>query len=191
MMLKEKMIFWPLMVILVLVMGVGFYAHSKKKNSLTEFLDDIEQVTQKAKAKKKIASFSVDMDSAVRSPSTIDDYGPLLKRNIFFRADSGDRPKKIEGVIELPEEEAPKKAILSYKGRIMLGAKVMVIIEDQATGKSFSVKEGDNVGEFTVTLIGEKEVTLKKKDGEELVLTTIKKEEKKEEATPEKTKGTP
>jgi hypothetical protein len=37
------------------------------------------------------------------------------------------------------------------------------------------------VGEFTVTLIGGSEVTLKKKDGEELVLTTIKKEEKKVE----------
>jgi hypothetical protein len=65
-----------------------------------------------------------------------------------------------------------------------MGSNVIVIIEDRNTGKSFSVKEGDSAGDFTVVSISEKEILLKKNDGEEVIISTVK-EEKKEEATKE------
>jgi hypothetical protein len=76
-------------------------------------------------------------------------------------------------VVPLKEEE-PKKPVFDYKGRRRLGNKVIVIIEDQNTGKSFSVKEGDTTDGFTVLSIGEKEITLRKKDGEEISIPTVK-----------------
>ncbi len=62
----------------------------------------------------------------------------------------------------------------AYKGRMMVGNKVIVIIEDQNTGKSLSVKEGDTAGGFTVLSIGEKEIRIRKKDGEEIAISTVK-----------------
>ena len=62
----------------------------------------------------------------------------------------------------------------------VLGAKIIVIIQDQNTGKSFSVKEGDLAGDYTVMSIDDKEIRLKKKDEEEIAISTVR-EEKKEE----------
>ena len=91
---------------------------------------------------------------------------------------------------EEEKKEEPAKPMFVYKGRMMLGARVIVIIEDQNTGKSFSVKEGDMAGDYTVLSIGEKEIRLKKKDGEEITIATLKEEKKegKKEA-PDKAEG--
>ncbi|MBU4201665.1 MAG: hypothetical protein KKB85_00760, partial [Candidatus Altiarchaeota archaeon] len=90
----------------------------------------------------------------------------------------------------IPLKEEPKGPIFKYKGRVMMGSTVMVIIEDHGTGKSTFVKEGDMVGDFMVLRIDDKEVALKKRGGEEVILSTVKKqrEEKKakEEAGDEK-----
>jgi hypothetical protein len=58
----------------------------------------------------------------------------------------------------------------------MMGSKVMVIIEDQGTGKSSFVREGDMIGDFLVSGIDEDRVVLKKKDGEEVILNVVKEE---------------
>ncbi|MBU1006538.1 MAG: hypothetical protein KKH08_02960, partial [Candidatus Omnitrophica bacterium] len=57
------------------------------------------------------------------------------------------------------------------------GQKVMVVIEDVGTGKSFFAQEGDMAGDFLVLRIDDKEVTLKKKGGEEIVLGVYKKDQ--------------
>ncbi len=96
-----------------------------------------------------------------------------MERSIFFKPVSEVKDEGNRDIIPLKEEE-PAKPMFVYKGRMMLGARVIVIIEDQNTGKSFSVKEGDMAGDCAVLSIGEKEIRLKKKDGEEIAISTVK-----------------
>ncbi|MDP2911033.1 MAG: hypothetical protein Q8N76_01700 [Candidatus Omnitrophota bacterium] len=181
MIIKEKVIFFILAPVLAVVIVIGFNLQEKKKESAGDFLKDIESVTEKARAKKKAAKDSWDMDG-LKKQDTVEDYVALAERNIFFRPVSETTTENREDIVPLKEAEPPKPVFV-YKGRMMLGAKVIVIMQDQNTGKSFSVKEGDLAGDYTVMSIDDKEVRLKKKDEEEIIISTAK-EEKKEE-TPE------
>ena len=187
MIIREKLIFWFLLSALVATIVIGTNVQDKKKASTDEFLKDIESVTAKAKAKKKVSKDSWDIE-ALKKQDKSENYSSLIERSIFFRPVSEIKTENKGEVITLKEEEPPKPVFV-YKGRMMVGPKVIVIIQDQNTGKSFSVKEGDTAGDFTVLSIDEKEVRLKKKNGEEIGISTIK-EEKKEEAPPKKSEGT-
>lgn len=178
MIIKEKLIFWLLVPVLVATIGIGFNAQEKKKQLSDEFLKDMESMTEKAKSKKKVAKDSWDIEGLKRQ-ETSKDYPALMERSIFFRPVSEVKDEGNRDIVPLKEEE-PIKPMFVYKGRMMLGARVIVIIEDQNTGKSFSVKEGDMAGDYTVLSIDENEIRLKKKDGEEIAISTLK-EEKKEE----------
>ncbi|MEK6733423.1 MAG: hypothetical protein AABY55_07330 [Candidatus Omnitrophota bacterium] len=177
MIIKEKLIFFILAPVLAAVILIGFNLQEKKKESAGDFLKDIEAVTEKARAKKKAAKDSWGIEG-LKKQDTAEDYVALAERNIFFRPVSEMTTENKEDIIPLKEEEPPKPVFV-YKGRMMLGAKVIVIIQDQNTGKSFSVKEGDLAGDYTVMSVDDKEVRLKKKDGEEIAISTVK-EEKKE-----------
>jgi len=49
MIIKEKIIFWSLLPVLVATFAIGSYTQEKKKESPDEFLKDIEAVTEKAR----------------------------------------------------------------------------------------------------------------------------------------------
>ena len=190
MIIKEKLIFFILAPVLAAVILIGFNLQEKKKESAGDFLKDIESVTEKARAKKKAAKDNWDVDG-LKKQDTAEDYTSLAERSIFFRPVSEVTTENKEDIIPLKEEEPPKPVFV-YKGRMMFGAKVIVIIQDQNTGKSFSVKEGDLAGDYTVMSVDDKEIRLKKKDGEEIAISTVKeekKEEKKEETPEEESKG--
>ena len=178
MIIREKLIFWLLLPALAAIIAIGINVQEKKKQSSDEFLKDIESVTEKAKAKKKTAMDNRDVDG-LKKQSAPEDYSFLIERGIFFKPVSEVKNEKKEDIVLLKEEE-PKKPMFIYKGSMTLGDRVIVIIEDGNTGKSFSVKEGDATDDFTVLSIGEKEIRLKKKDGEEISVSTVK-EDKKEE----------
>ena len=186
MLIKEKIIFLALLVILIGSLAFGFYSQGNKKEATKEFLQEMEALTEKAKIKKRLSKDAWDLEK-VKVKELQEDYEALIKRSIFFREAQEAKVKNVEVAIPLKEEE-PKKPVFIYKGKMMVGTKVMVIIEDQGTGKSFSVQEGDMVGDFSVLSIDEKEVRLKKSDGEEIALSTIKKEkeEKKDESKEKK-----
>ncbi len=185
---KEKAIFWILLPLLIATITIGINAQEKKRQLSDEFLKDIESVTEKAKAKKKAAKDNWDIEG-LKKQETSEDYPALMERSIFFRPVSEVKDEGGGDVIPLKEEE-PKKPMFVYKGRMMLGARVIVIIEDQNTGKSFSVKEGDMAGDYTVLSIDEKEIRLRKKDGEEITISTVKEERKEEKKeAPERAEG--
>ncbi len=179
MMLKEKIIFWPLLAVFIGLMIFGLGSQGKKKEATEELLKDIELATKKTMAKKKAAEEKWDFDE-IRAVDILAAYKLLLERSPFFKV----RPEGevVEKVEVIPLKEEPKEPFFKYKGRVMMGSTVMVIIEDHGTGKSSFVKEGDMVGDFMVLRIDDKEVALKKRDGEEIILSTVKKqrEEKKE-----------
>lgn len=176
MIIKEKVIFWPLLVVFIGILISGLSSQGKKREATEELLQDIEQATKTSIAKKK-ASFKDMWDiDTVKAVDTLDGYRILLKRSPFFRVSPEKKVKKIE-VVDIKEK--PKEPILKYKGKVVMGTKVMVVIEDQGTGKSFFVQEGDRVGDFLVYSIDEKEVVLKKKGGEDLRLRAVKKQEEK------------
>lgn len=171
-MIKEKIIFWPLLVVFIGVLIFGFTSQGKKKEAKDELLQDIELATKKSMAKKKALKDRWNFDK-IKTEDTLDVYGLLLERSPFFRVRSKEKVKKVE-VIPLKEE--PKEPLFKYKGRVTMGSTVKVIIEDHGTGKSFFVQEGDMIGDFLVLRVDEKEVALKKKGGEEIVLSAVKKE---------------
>mgnify|MGYP001592037145 CR=1 FL=1 len=188
MIIKDKIIFLALLPVLIGTLVIGMKTQEAKKKSTGDFLKDIESVTEKAKAKKKTVKDSWDIDG-LKKQETMEDYPALEERDIFSRPVSEVKEGPKGDIIPLREEE-PKKPLFVYKGRMTLGARVIVIIEDQNTGKSFSVKEGDSAGEFAVVSIGGKEILLRKNSGEEIVISTVKEEKKEEkEKTAEDTKG--
>ena len=189
MIIREKVIFWILLPILAAIIVIGVNVQENKKRASDEFLKDIESVTEKAKTKKKIAADILDLDG-LKKEAVSEDYSFLVERGIFFRPVSEVKNEKKEDIVILKKEE-PKKPMFVYKGRMNLGGKVIVIIEDDNTGKSFSVKEGDTTDDFTVLSIGEKEIRLKKKDGEEIAVPTVKEIKKEEKVTdPKEPEGT-
>lgn len=172
------MIFLPLLAIFIGISLFGFLSQGARKEAKDELLRDIEQATKKSAVEKKAFLKDRWNFDSLTAVDTIDGYRFLLERSPFFRVVTEQKLKTKEA-ITLKEE--PKKPLFKYKGRVMMGSKVMVIIEDQGTGKSSFVQEGDMVGDFLVLRVDEKEVALKKKGGEEIVLSAVKKEVKKEE----------
>jgi hypothetical protein len=172
MIIREKLIFWILLPVLLVTIIMGVKIQEKKRQSSDEFLKDIESVTEKAKAKKKAAPDIRDIDSLKKQEAS-EDYSLLIERGIFLKPVSEVKDDKKTDIVPLKEEEV-KKPVFVYKGRMTLGDKVIVIIGDENTGKSFSVKEGDTAGDFTVLSIDEKEIRIRKKDGEEVVISTVK-----------------
>jgi type II secretory pathway component PulC len=176
-MIKEKLIFWPLLAVFIGILIFGFLSQGQKEEATKGLLEEIELASKKSKAKMKAQKDKWDID-AVKALDIIDVYNLLLKRSPFFRVGDDAKPKKVELV---PVKEEPKKSILKYKGKAIMGSKVMVVIEDEGTGKSYFVQEGDMVGDFLVERIDEKEIALRKKGGEEIILSAVKKEKEEEE----------
>ncbi len=181
MIVKEKLVFWPLAAVFIGMLVFGFVSQGKKEGATKDLLKEIEVATKKSRAKKKAKKDKLDV-KMLKTEDNLDMYELLLKRSPFFRVRDVSEIKKVE-VIPLKKEE-PKKVILKYKGKAMMGSKIMVVIEDQGTGKSFFVQEGDMVGDFLVVTIDEKEVVLRKKGGEEVILSSSKREQEKKEEGP-------
>ena len=175
MMIKEKVIFLPLLAIFTGILLFGFSSKGKREVATEELLQDIELAIKKSKAKAKDFKDKWDLDK-IEAADSVDRYGPISKRSPFFREASKKIVKKVEPILV---KEEPKEPLFSYKGRVTMGAKVMVIIEDHGTGKSFFAQEGDMVGDFLVSRVEEKEVVLRKEGEEEIVLKAVKKEETK------------
>ncbi|MFH1854625.1 MAG: hypothetical protein ABH815_04860 [Candidatus Omnitrophota bacterium] len=173
-MIKEKIIFWLLAAIFAAILILGLTSQGNKKAAVEELKQDIELVSKRSKVKIKEERDKWDFVK-MKVAEDIENYKSLLDRSLFFRIKPEEKIKKAEPI---PVKELPKKAVLKYKGRVMMGAKVMVIIEDQNTGKSSFVQEGDMVGDFLVSSIDESSVVLKKKGGEEVILSAVKREDK-------------
>lgn len=174
---KEKIIFWPLLGIAMAIFIFGFASQGKKKEALDELLQDIELATKKSKAMRKAFIKDKWDFEAVRVEDKIGAYELLLKRSPFFRIVPERKAERIEPIVV---EEEPQGPLFRYKGRAVIGAKVVVVIEDQGKGKSYFVEVGDMIGDFLVSSIGDEEVVLKKKGGEEVILSVAKKEQKQE-----------
>ncbi len=185
---KEKVIFWILLPVLVAGVSVGINVQEKKKASTDEFLRGIESVTSKAKVKKTAVKDNWDIEG-LKAQDKSEDYSALLERNIFFRPVDELKAKTQGDIIPLKKEEPPKPVFV-YKGRMMVGSNIIVIIQDRNTGKSFSVKEGDTTDDFTVLSIEDNEVRLKGKNGEEISVSTVKEEKKEENMGKEPDSGT-
>jgi hypothetical protein len=172
MIIKEKTVFFSLIIALIGIAAFGFASGDKRREAGEELIEDIKAATEKTRAGKKISKDSWDVDK-LKSEDTLDGYKLLLARSPFFRQGSDKNVKQAEIIPVKKELPKPK---FKYKGKVKMGTKVMVIIGDEATGKSFFAAEGDYVGDFLVSEVNEKEVKLRKTGGEEIVLNALKKE---------------
>ena len=170
-MIKEKLIFCPLLVVLIGILAFGLISHGDKKKRDLSLSKDIELATKKMAVKKKTPKDMWGFDK-IMAIDTIDGYSTLLERSPFFRIKKeGESTQNLEPIVI---KEEPKEPLLKYKGRVIIGDRLMVIIEDRGTGKSSFVEEGDMVAGFLVLRIDDTGVTLRKKSGEEIVLKASK-----------------
>ncbi len=174
MMVKEKIIFWPLLGLLTGVLAFGVFSRGDTKKATEELSREIDKAMEMNASESKRAKILWDVEN-LKDKDMTSNYKEITERGPFFRIVSEIKPVKKEAV---PVKKVEKKPLFKYKGRVMMGEKVMVIIENQGTGKSSFVKEGDVIGDFLIMSITEQEVMLRKKGGEEIVLRAEKKKDK-------------
>lgn len=173
-MIKEKLVFWVLLFIFLLGIGFGISTMANKKNVVEELIRDIESTQVKAKKTLKLTGKYEVED--LKQGSDLKIYETLIKKSPFFRVVSEEMPKKIVEVVKKIVEEEPKKPLFKYRGRVQMGEKQTVIIEEELTGKSYFVGKGDKVGDYEVFEIAQDKVILKKEGSEDIILEA--KEEK-------------
>ncbi len=166
-MIKEKLVFWLLLFVLLIGLGYGLSIRANKKIATDELIKDFESTQVKAKKTLKLTKeYEID---ELKQESDLKVYEGLIKRSPFFRVVSEGTPRKIVEVVKQVIEEGPKQVQFIYKGRVQMGTVETVIIEEQITGKSYFVKMGDKIGEYEV-VIDEDKIILKKKGAEDIIL---------------------
>ena len=102
-MLKEKIVFWPLLAVFIVIVIFGLGSQGKKKEATGELLKDIELATKKTMAKKKAVTEKWDFDE-IKAVDILEAYKLLMERSPFFKVvPEGEVAEKVE-VIPLKEE---------------------------------------------------------------------------------------
>lgn len=167
-MLKEKLIFWIVLVISLLGVGFGIANWANKKDLAGDFVKDLESAQAKPKKiLRLLAQYDLEKLKETTDPKL---YEGLIKKSPFFRTPSEEMPKRVVEEVRQVVEEKPKKILFKYKGRVQLGQRETVIIEDAVTGKSYFVTSGDKIGDYKVFQIDQDKIILKKEGTEDIVL---------------------
>ena len=107
MIVKEKLVFWPLAAVFIGMLVFGFVSQGKKEGATKDLLKEIEVATKKSRAKKKAKKDKLDV-KMLKTEDNLDMYELLLKRSPFFRVRDVSEIKKVE-VIPLKKEEPKRK----------------------------------------------------------------------------------
>lgn len=157
---KEKLIFWTLLGILVFL--VIFLGLRSRKVIMPE------EVTLPEGATKYPEVERVKLDLAkLETLRPLAEYKSVLTRSPFFKfvpPPPGVEPG-MEGV-PVPK----KREQFVYKGRAVIGEVVKVIIEEVESGEVYFVGKGDKVSNYKLSEVSEKEVVLMASDGKEIQL---------------------
>lgn len=160
--IKEKLIFVASVMVLILlvVFGASKLAKPRKDISPSGITTSEREIEL-----PKLERVKVDM-AVLTTTRPLSDYLPIKDRSPFFKY----VPPEPE---PLPSPEAivpPKREILVYKGRVIIGELERVIIEEGQTGEIYFVGRGEKVRGYVLIDVHEKEVVLSGEDGSRLTL---------------------
>lgn len=98
------------------------------------------------------------------------DYKSILTRSPFFKF-VPPPPEVVPGIPGMEGVPVPKKREqFVYKGRVVIGEDVKVIIEEVESGEVYFVGKGDKVSDYKLSEVSEKEVVLLACDGRKIQL---------------------
>ena len=160
---KEKLIFLALLSILILV-GV-FWVLSPPRKVVVQ-----QEVVLPEGPSRHPEVEMVKLDIAkLETIKPLADYKSILTRSPFFKF--VPPPPEVAPGMEMEGVPVPKKREqFVYKGRVVIGEDVKVIIEEVESGEVYFVGKGDKVSDYMLSEVSEKEVVLRASDGREIKL---------------------
>lgn len=167
--MKEKYIFFILLIVaLGLLMSTKIGRVTKGTVSSEELA--IESKLKRAAKRQLTAPEKIDIER-IQNLVGFTSYEALVKRSPFFKAQPKQTKVAERKVEVLPVEEKTPKFL--YKGKIVAGNRLVVIIEQPRSGEVFMVSKGESLDGYKVLDIADTEVILSKTGEENIVLKTI------------------
>lgn len=167
--MREKYIFFTLCTI-ALVLLIGASVGKKTENEIGPKERALDKKTKRLSAKKIALPEKIDIEK-VQDLIAFSSYEGMLKRSPFSKVKlKQPKPTQAKRAV-LPVEESTPEFL--YKGKIVAGNRLVVIIEETRTGRVSMVSKGDTVDGYKVLDILDTEVILSKKGEENIVLQTI------------------
>lgn len=162
---KEKLVFWTLLGILILV-GVFWVVSPPRKVVVQQ-----EVVLPEGPSRHPEVEM-VKLDIAkLETIRPLADYKSILTRSLFFKF--VPPPPEVAPGMEMEVEGVPvpkKREQFVYKGKVVIGEDVKVIIEEVESGEVYFVGKGDKVSDYKLFEVSEKEIVLLASDGREIKL---------------------
>ena len=167
--MKEKYIFFTLLVIaLGLLIGGRMNKGERLKISAKE--QALEKRLKQAAQRKLLLPQEIDINK-VQDLVAFSHYEGMLKRSPFFKVQRKQaKASNLKAAVLSVEDSTP---VFLYKGKILSGKGMVVIIEQTRTGETLMVAKGENIDGYKVLDITDTGVILSKKGEENIVLKTI------------------
>jgi len=167
--MKEKYIFFTLLIVaLVMLIGSGIGKGAKAEIGAQE--KALEKRLKQVGQRQLTLPEKIDLDK-LQNLIAFSYYEGMWKRSPFLKV----QPKRAQAAkaesVLLPVEE--KTPVFVYKGKIVTGKRLVVIIEQTRLGETFMVSTGENIDGYKVLDITDTEVILSKKGTEDIILKTI------------------
>lgn len=159
---KEKSNILGIIVALILITFVGFVLKSERYNHLIEKQRqtiDESQTDKKSSKNKTTSPFS-----KYKQIRQLSDCQVIIQRSLFEQLGGRkierqvvELPKKIEVKTELSQKPIAQPNYLVLTGIAYLNGEPLALIEDNSKGKSYFLKKGDKIRDYTVDeIIGER-----------------------------------
>ncbi|MGQ9610299.1 MAG: hypothetical protein ACUVWN_13445 [bacterium] len=159
---KEKSNILGIIVALILITFVGFVLKSERYNHLIgkqrQTIDE-SQTDKKSSKNKTTSPFS-----KYKQIRQLSDCQVIIQRSLFEQLGGRkierqvvELPKKIEVKTELSQKPIAQPNYLVLTGIAYLNGEPLALIEDNSKGKSYFLKKGDKIRDYTVDeIIGER-----------------------------------
>ncbi|MBN1794613.1 MAG: hypothetical protein JW844_06580 [Candidatus Omnitrophica bacterium] len=159
--MKEKLIFWVLVPLLIGVIMYKIYEFKDAGDISPQLMKEQETIKQMKRTQLPKAP-ELDL-AAAQGVRPFTDYAHLIQEGPFFPVVvEGEKPAMKE-IIKV--ELLPRKTVFIYRGISVVKGREVVALESADEGEVFFVGVGDEINQYTVTDITDMEVIIT--DGEE------------------------
>jgi len=166
---REKYIFFTLLIIAVVLL-IGASLGKEGKSEISPKERALGKKLKQAAKKEIVLPERIDIDK-VQDLVAFSIYEGMLKRSPFFKVvPKQAKPTQAKPEVVPVENSTPR---FLYKGKISVGGRLVVIIEQTRSGETFMVSKGESLDGYKVLDIMDTEVILSKKGEENVVIKTI------------------
>lgn len=162
--IKEKLAFWILLTIFIIVFLIGLLNYSSRRIDSEEWLAIAGRGGRQRETKEIVPSLGLEFKELQRDVDE-SDYNTLLENSPFFRY-AGPQKKAKESVGQEGQPIRKKEADFIFKGKMIVKGAVKVILEERNAKKTYLVGKGEAIGEYRIKDILEDEVVILKEPEE-------------------------